>query len=50
MLNQRITRAEFLKRGLLGILALLATPLLKLFGTRGNVSQKDAKYYKDLAG
>jgi len=50
MLNKKITRKEFLKAGLLGILAVLALPIFKIFSARDNVSHKDASYYKKLAG
>ncbi len=50
MLKRKITRAEFLKTGFLGALAFLALPLLRIFNNRSDVSQKDARYYKNLAG
>ncbi|NQT75707.1 MAG: hypothetical protein HQ566_04205 [Candidatus Omnitrophica bacterium] len=50
MLTKKITRKEFLKTGFLGIVAVLAAPILKILGPRPNVSHKDARYYKNLAG
>lgn len=50
MLNKKITRKQFLKRSFLGILAVLALPILKVFSNRDNISNKDARYYKNLAG
>lgn len=50
MLDRKITRKEFLKTGFLGIMTLLALPISRMFGPRDNVSHKDARYYKDLAG
>ena len=50
MLNKKITRKDFLKAGVLGILTVLALPILKIFSARDNVSHKEARYYKNLAG
>jgi len=50
MFNKKITRKEFLKMGFLGILAILAMPIFRIFTSRSNVSHKDARYYKNLAG
>lgn len=50
MFSKKITRKEFLKTGFIGILAIFTLPLFKLFSFRGNVSRKDARYYKNLAG
>ncbi len=50
MFNKKITRSDFLKTGFFGILAFLALPIFKMFTNKDNVSQKDAKYYKNLAG
>ncbi|MFH1854127.1 MAG: hypothetical protein ABH815_02320 [Candidatus Omnitrophota bacterium] len=50
MLDKKITRKEFFKIGLLGIFAALAAPFLRLLNSRPNISYKDAKYYKNLAG
>ncbi|MBU4343539.1 MAG: hypothetical protein KJ902_01170 [Candidatus Omnitrophica bacterium] len=50
MLKKQITRKEFLKTGFLGILTILALPLSRIFSIKDNVSRKDAKYYKELAG
>ena len=50
MLHKKITRKEFLKTGLLGVLAIIALPFFKIFGARDKVSHKEAKYYKNLAG
>ena len=50
MFNKKITRKEFLRTGFLGILAILALPILKMFSARDKVSHKEAKYYKNLAG
>ncbi|MFC1667297.1 hypothetical protein ACFL0P_05500 [Candidatus Omnitrophota bacterium] len=52
MPHNKITRKQFLKIGFLGILGVLAAPILRIFGARDkdNVSHKDASYYKDLAG
>ncbi len=50
MLKKKITRGEFLKTSFLGILAFLALPLFKIFNNSSNVSQKGARYYKNLAG
>ena len=50
MLNKKITRAEFLKNSILGIIAILLMPALKIFNRKANVSNKDARHYKNLAG
>ena len=50
MFDRKITRKEFLKIGILGILAVFAAPILKILNARNNVSQKEARYYKQLAG
>ena len=50
MLNKKITRKEFLKTGLLGIIAILAMPIFRIFSVRKDVSHKEARYYKNLAG
>jgi len=50
MIDKKITRKEFLKIGFFGILSILAMPVLKLFGGGKEVSHKEARYYKDLAG
>jgi hypothetical protein len=50
MFNSKITRREFLKRGFLVILAILAFPILKILRMPEKVSHKDASYYKKLAG
>ena len=50
MLKKEVTRREFLRTGFLGILAILALPLSRIFSIKDNVSHKDAKYYKELAG
>ena len=50
MLHRKITRKEFLKAGFLGILAVLVLPISRIFGARGNISHRDARYYKNLAG
>jgi len=50
MLNKKITRKEFLKTGFLGIMAMIAMPLLRLFNLKANISHKDGRYYKNLAG
>ena len=50
MFREKITRREFLKTALTGILAVLALPLLRFFGNRNNISHKDARYYKNLSG
>lgn len=50
MFNKKITRSDFLKTGFIGILAFLALPIFKIFASRNNVSQKDARYYRNLAG
>ncbi|MBU1147347.1 MAG: hypothetical protein KKD11_03255 [Candidatus Omnitrophica bacterium] len=46
MLNRKITRSEFLKTGVLGILGILFAPLLKIIPRK----HKEARYYKNLAG
>jgi len=50
MINKKITRKEFLRIGFFGILSLLAIPVFKLFGKEKEVSHKEARYYKNLAG
>ncbi|MBU0758807.1 MAG: hypothetical protein KKC66_01480 [Candidatus Omnitrophica bacterium] len=50
MLNKKLTRKEFLKVVFLGLAAIIAMPLLRLFNIKANVSRKDARYYKNLAG
>ena len=50
MFNTKITRKEFLKRTLLGFMAILAMPLFRLFSSKKDVSHKEARYYKNLAG
>jgi hypothetical protein len=50
MLNKNITRAEFLRKSIVGAIAILVIPVLRISGHSGNVSDKNAKYYKDLAG
>jgi|GEM_PF-4075607 len=49
MFNNKISRREFLKIGILAILAVLTLPLFKnIFNKK--VSRKEARYYKTLAG
>lgn len=50
MFTKKITRGEFLKIGFLGMLVVLALPLLKILRQRKNISHKNARYYKNLAG
>ncbi len=50
MLNKKLTRKEFLRTVFLGLAAIIAMPLLRLFNIKANVSRKDARYYKNLAG
>jgi|GEM_PF-1003755 len=50
MMNKKITRKQFFKAGFLGIMAIIAMPLLRLFNPRPDISRKDARYYKNLAG
>jgi len=50
MLNKKITRKEFLKMGFLGILVIFTLPIFRKFATKHDVSHKDARYYKNLAG
>ncbi len=50
MLGKKITRKAFLKTGFLGVVAILAAPIFRIFSARKDVSLKEAKYYKDLAG
>lgn len=50
MFNKKITRAEFLKVSLIGILSFLALPALRRFFRKDNTARKDARYYKNLAG
>ena len=50
MSDSKITRKEFLKAGLFGIVVILIAPVLRLFNNRINVSHKNAGYYKNLAG
>ncbi len=50
MFNKKITRSDFLKTGFLGILAFLALPIFKMFTNKDSAPQKDARYYKNLAG
>jgi len=46
MLKEKISRKEFLKTGILGILGVLIAPLLKIIPRK----HKEARYYKNLAG
>ncbi|MDP8229533.1 MAG: hypothetical protein P9L93_00310 [Candidatus Gorgyraea atricola] len=46
MFGKKITRKEFLKTGVLGILGVLIAPLLKIIPRK----HKEARYYKNLAG
>ena len=50
MLKRKITRGEFLKAGFFGILAVLVLPVFRMFSNKSNVSRRDARYYKNLAG
>lgn len=50
MLKKKITREEFLKLGFLGILAILALPVFRMFSNKSDVSRRDARYYRNLAG
>ena len=50
MFTKKITRKEFLKTGFVGILAILALPVLKMFSNKDKVSHKEARHYKHLVG
>ena len=50
MFDQKITRAEFLKSSILGMITVLFIPVLRIFNHKENVSNKDARHYKNLAG
>jgi hypothetical protein len=50
MSDKKITRAEFLKSSILGIITVLFIPVLRIFNHKENVSNKNARHYKNLAG
>jgi len=50
MLRKKITREKFLKLSFLGILAILVLPVFRMFSNKSNVSRRDARYYRNLAG
>lgn len=52
MVHKKITRKEFLKAGILGMLAALIVPILKIFdnGKDTGHKYKEARFYKNMAG
>lgn len=50
MFEKKITRKDFLKTSFLGIMAFLAFPVFKILNIRKDLSHKEARHYKNLAG
>ncbi|MFH1478780.1 MAG: hypothetical protein ABIG92_03265 [Candidatus Omnitrophota bacterium] len=49
MSYKKITRKDFMKTGILGIIAFIIAPIVKTFSAKKD-SYKDARHYKNLAG
>ena len=50
MFTRKFTRKEFVRKGFLAVMVILVSPIFKIFTSRTNISHKDARYYKNLAG
>ncbi|MFH1782619.1 MAG: hypothetical protein ABH848_03280 [Candidatus Omnitrophota bacterium] len=50
MIDKKITRRDFLKTGIFGIMALIVAPVMRMFSIKKKDSYKEAQHYKKLAG
>ena len=50
MIDKKISRRDFMKAGIFGIIALIIAPAMKILGIKKKDTYKEARHYKKLAG